>query len=168
MSVTRTNCVSGPYIGNGTQTSFQFGFKAWKKEDIIVYYRFNSGPHSGRQVIINQSDYEVVFNASGIGGTVNERTTLAPSIGDELQIEGNFARNQLSVFNNQEALYPKTIERALDRLTLIAQYLNRKVIKCIHLHTMTDDTINLQLPPPEAGKVIGWSADGKSLKNYDR
>ena len=67
---------------------------------------------------------------------------------------------------NQGALPNETLEKAYDRLTMIAQQLNEESSRSLKADVTVIGTPH-QLPAPVPGKAIGWNADGTGMFNYD-
>jgi hypothetical protein len=57
-------------------------------------------------------------------------------------------------------------EQALDRLTMICQRLKQRLDRAAVLDDGLTGVV-MELPAPEASKVIGWTADADGLQNYD-
>jgi hypothetical protein len=67
---------------------------------------------------------------------------------------------------NQGALPNETLEKAYDKLTMIAQQLNEESNRSLKADVTVIDT-PYQLPAPAPGKAVGWNADGTGMANYD-
>jgi hypothetical protein len=67
---------------------------------------------------------------------------------------------------NQGALPNETLEKAYDKLTMIAQQLNEESNRSLKAD-VTVIGAPYQLPAPAPGKAIGWNADGTGMANYD-
>ena len=60
MTISSTTRKAGPYRGNGVTTAFPFGFKVFKKEDVLVTFTDANGTD---YELVLDSDYSVTLNA---------------------------------------------------------------------------------------------------------
>lgn len=162
MTVSTTTTLAGPFIGDGIATVFPFNFLIESKRDITIYI---TDIDTWNTVKYGDASYSITGIGNPSGGTIVAVHAL--QVNQIAVIEGSRPLTQNSVFNNQGAFYPKEYEKALDRMTFIAQDMSSRLDRCVHLPNPIIDGYNLQLPKPVGGKAIGWSADGKSLVNLD-
>lgn len=110
MTVATESSKAGPYLCNGSQTMFPFGFKVPDASSIAVYLD---------EVKVPPSDYSVAL--SGTGGSVSMITP--PPSESVLAIVRDMEVVQETDLQQGAAFYPEVIENALDRLTMICQQL---------------------------------------------
>ena len=67
---------------------------------------------------------------------------------------------------NQGALPNETLERAYDKLTLIAQQHDEAIKRSLKVALTYPGTV-FDWPMPAPGKAVGWNEDGTRLVNYD-
>lgn len=125
MSISSTNRKAGPYSGNGSTTQFPFSFKVFNASDVLVVRTDPSGSESNLTL---GADYTVALNAdqdANPGGTVTALT--APAIGYLLTLTSALQNLQPVTLTNQGGFYPKIINDAFDRLTILVQQLAEQV-----------------------------------------
>lgn len=170
MTVNASDRRDGPYIGNGVTTGFAFFFKVFAETDIgVVRAVIATGVTTD---LVLDSDYSVALNPdqdANPGGTVTYMvagvTTPLPAI-NSLTIYGNLPYTQPVDITNQGGFYPQVIEDALDRTVMLVQQNNDAVERSLQLSIATDQDFDVEMPAPVASNLLGWSADGLSLENY--
>lgn len=116
---------AGPYLGTGVVTSFPFSFKVFNAADVVVILTDSSGAES---TLTPEDDYSVALNAdqdASPGGTIAKNSPLAS--GYLLTITSGVKNLQPLDLTNQGGFYPRVINAALDRLTILVQQLAEQV-----------------------------------------
>lgn len=147
------------YVGNGSTTAYSFEFRVIDSADLKVFK--DSVEQAG-------SAYTVKLNVSGVGGTVT--FSSAPANGVAVSIVRETDLLQEDHFQGNDALPPATIERMVDKLTIIAQQFSSQLAAAVRLAASIDpETVNTILPDWESGKLIGWNldSDDRALRNVD-
>lgn len=119
MTVLSTDRIAGPFIGDGVQQSFPFGIHCFDAEDLVVEV---TTPAGARSVLDLGADYTVTLNsdqALGPGGTVHATAPVAA--GSALRITTDTAVTQRTSITSAGGFFPRVIERALDKLTILVQ-----------------------------------------------
>jgi len=118
---------AGPFVGNGTASTFAFTFKVFQAADLEVV-RLNVATTIETILVIN-SNYTVSLNAdqnSNPGGSIT-LTAGALASGFNLVITSDIENLQPTDIVNQGGFYPDVIEDALDRATIQIQQLQEAV-----------------------------------------
>ena len=118
---------AGPFVGNGTASTFAFTFKVFQASDLEVV-ELNVATTIETILVIN-SDYTVSLNAdqnSNPGGSIT-LTAGALASGFNLVITSDIENLQPTDIVNQGGFYPDVIEDALDRATIQIQQLQEAV-----------------------------------------
>jgi len=118
---------AGPFVGNGTASTFAFSFKVFQASDLEVV-RLNVSTSVETILVIN-SNYTVSLNAdqnSNPGGSIT-LTAGALASGFNLVITSDIENLQPTDIVNQGGFYPDVIEDALDRATIQIQQLQEAV-----------------------------------------
>ena len=118
---------AGPFVGNGTASTFAFSFKVFQASDLEVV-RLNVSTSVETILVIN-SNYTVSLNAdqnSNPGGSIT-LTAGALAAGFNLVITSDIENLQPTDIVNQGGFYPDVIEDALDRATIQIQQLQEAV-----------------------------------------
>lgn len=147
----------------GTLTHFEFGFKVFKAEDLVVSL-MDPATQNLTALKLNE-DYTVNISRINDGGSIELTETHN---GYSL-----YAYREIEIIQPHEipteGYFPEsTIENALDRGIMIDQQLQEQIDRCIAIPGTSGFTgVNVQLPVPQAGNTLAWSEDGKSLENFD-
>lgn len=124
MTVASATSKSGPYLGDGARVSFPFGFAVLRAEDVRAVKTVVAGDTATDYDLIYGIDYAVAPNANQAtspGGNVV--LAAAPSVSERLTLLRHIAITQGLELANQGGFYPKVIESAFDKLTMICQQL---------------------------------------------
>ena len=147
----------------GTLTHFEFGFKVFKDEDLIVSLM---DPETQDLTPLKLNvDYTVSISRIGDGGSIELNETHN---GYSL-----YAYREIEIIQPHEVptegYFPEsTIENALDRGIMIDQQLQEQINRCIAIPgTSGFSGVNVQLPVPKAGNTLAWSEDETHLENFD-
>lgn len=163
MSFNSTTRIAGPFLGDGVNKVFGFGFKVFANGDVLVELKDALGDVS-EQVLT--TDYLVTLNDDqnvNPGGFIT--MTVAPaggSIPETVTLSSKVAETQPLVLRNQSAYYPRNIEDALDRNAILSQQLANKLGRAITIPLSDGEAVGLQLPTKEnrANKGMKFDADG--------
>lgn len=143
---------SGPYIGNGVTTSFDYGFRILNEAHI--------------RVIRTQAEVETVltlgddYSVSGVGGAGGGSitTTAAPTAGQAVTILRSVPFTQETDLENQGPYFAETIEAALDLSAMRDQELSERLVRAI-LVSPTDTPPMTTLPPASVRALKNLSFD---------
>lgn len=144
MTVASSTSKSGPYAGNGATTVFAFNFKVQQAADIKVVRTVTSNGTQLDTTLAAGADYTVAVNgdqSASPGGNVT--MTSAPAVGQQITILRNIAATQGASIQNQGAFYPKVLENAFDKLTMLVQQLSEESARALKL-SVADSITNLQ------------------------
>jgi hypothetical protein len=141
MSIASSTSKSGPYACNGVTVAFAVGFACSAATDLQVVRTDSNGLDTP---LVYVTDYSVVLNADQVaspGGTVT--LAVAPATGYKVTILRNMALTQGTQLPNQGGWYPKVVENAFDKLTMIVQQLSEKVARSVQVGVTETDTSTL-------------------------
>lgn len=117
MTVSVSDRLSPLYVGDNSQTRFDFTFKAFPQEDATgVEVRFRNGSEFES---LDTEAYAVTFNENNNGGYVS--FVDPPSASTFFYIAGGTTVDQLLDITNYDNFYPESIEHAFDKITAILQ-----------------------------------------------
>jgi len=144
------------YAGDGMSTSFAVPFPFFDASDLIVTERVAA---TGAETTKTPVSQYTVSGGNGAGGTITAGT--APDVGVTWSISRQVARTQLVDYVTNDPFPAETHERALDRLTCIAQDLAGVLDRSIR-ERRSEPTTGLELPSRllRAGKFIGFDGAG--------
>lgn len=147
----------------GTLTHFEFGFKVFKDEDLIVSL-MNPETQELTALTLNE-DYTVSISRINDGGAIELTETHE---GYSLYAYRNIEIIQPHDIPTEGYFPESTIENALDRGIMIDQQQQEHLDRCIAIPgTSSFLGVNVLLPVPKPGNTLAWSEDGKSLENFD-
>lgn len=159
MTISSTNRLAGPYIGDGTTAIFPFTFKAFATTDLLVMTLSASGAIA---ILALDADYSAVLNGNQDTNPGGSITLLAGNLATGLQLIISTNMDELQNVNltNGGGFYPDVFNSALDTLVILIQQLQLQVNRAIQ--AQLPDTASLTLPGPalRAGKVIMFDASG--------
>lgn len=144
------------YNGDGTTTVFSFPYKFLATSDLQVYV------DDVLQVIT--TDYSV--GAPGDGGA-NVTLLSAPAAGiSNIVILRNPDLLQQSALPSNGPFPAPTIEKMVDKATLVIQRLNELFTRSFRLADSDTSGADTTLPTPASNNVIGWNEGADALQNY--
>lgn len=119
MSISSSTRKAGPFACNGSTVAFPFTFKVFTTADVRVVLTDSNSVESDLALGTN---YTVALNAdqdANPGGTVT--TTATYATGYLVTLTSRVQNLQPVTLTNQGGFYPKVINTALDRLTILIQ-----------------------------------------------
>jgi len=152
---------AGPYFGNDATTVFPFAFKVFAAGDLLVVFTNQLGVES--DLVLN-TDYTVTLNSNqdvDPGGSVTLTAPLA--VGRRLTITSGLEALQPLVLTNNGGFYPRVINDAFDRITMIAQQLVEQLGRSLKLPISS--TASATLPDPVPNSLIAWDSLGAGFTN---
>ena len=167
MTITATARLAGPYTGNGVSTAFAFSFKVFAQADVDVVFANAAGVET---TLVLDSDYSVTLNGdqdTSPGGTVTYPISGSPMAApNKIAIIGGTDYTQTAALPTGGAYNAVVVERALDRLAVMAQQLLLTVTKTVRLPFTSDVSVSATLPSPTALGLLGWNAAANAIINY--
>jgi hypothetical protein len=135
------------YNGNGSTTTFPFGFKVQQAADLVVVYT----DATGTDFTLSPAQYGATGFGVDAGGTVTYPLSGSP-----------IASGTTPSISNQGAMWPQVIEAALDRLTYIAQSVSDTISRALVI-SPTDGGSLSPLPNRtlRANAVLGFDGTGQ-------
>ena len=119
MTVASQTRTAGPYVGTGLVSAYPFAFKVFADTDLRVTITTSAGVVT---TAVLGPDFSVTLNSdqnAAPGGTITLTTAL--QTGSTLMATSSLTVTQGVSIQNGGAFYPKVIEDALDRLTILMQ-----------------------------------------------
>ncbi|API59643.1 hypothetical protein BSL82_10195 [Tardibacter chloracetimidivorans] len=160
MTITTTSRQAGPFAGTGNAAALPFAFKVFAASDIDARRTID-----GVEVELVQGvDYTVTLNAdqdATPGGIVNIVASAYP-VGADVYITSTVAATQGTSITSQSAFYPKVVENAFDRLTILIQQLKGGVSRALLL-PIGENNLVLPTITKRAGKYLGFGTNGELL-----
>ena len=148
------------YNGDGTTKDFQFSFKIFKEENIVVSIVNADGTETTKTL---GSDYSVSSDDFNLGGTVTMK--VAPLATEKLFIIRSIPLVQDANFRPVSGFPEEVITDGFDAGIMIDQDLQEQIDRCLRAPSFMDT--DYSLPGAEAGKALIWDKDGKRIVNSD-
>lgn len=145
-------------MADGAKSVFSFPFPIFTADDLEV--RANA--------TLVTAGYSVVGEGSSTGGAVIFAD--APANGVRITLRRRQAYARTDDFLNERAPTPHELNDAVDQNVAALQELAEEVSRAVKRPLSADlaQQVDLSLPVPEAGKVIGWNETAGGLVNIDQ
>lgn len=169
MTISSSTRKAGPFTGNGVTTVFPFEFKVFAAADLLVVQANTTTGVESTKVLT--TDYTVTLNGNqntSPGGTIT--MLVAPAVGFTLTATSQVASQQPVDLTNAGGFYPRVINDALDRVTILAQQIMGLVGRSIKI-PLSDTALSTTLPTAakRANKALVFDANGNvgvGVDNY--
>lgn len=158
LSSTETKTIYG---GNGSTGSFAIPFMFMRDEDIEVRLTDTEGLET---ILTVSTDYQLSGAGEQTGGVCS--LNIPPEAGQILVVRRSPAIVQEVDYVENDAFPAETHEAALDKLTMICQALAERLDRTITFR-VSSAVSGVELPEPDAGRVLAWNDDGNNLSNRD-
>lgn len=138
MSISSETRKAGPYVGNGVTTDLPFSFKVFSTSDVRVV---QTDPVGVETDLTLTTHYTVSLNAdqdANPGGTVAMVT--APATGYYTTLTSKVQNLQAVTITNLGGFYPKILNDALDRLTIMVQQVAEQVSRAVKVGISSSST----------------------------
>ena len=150
---------SGPYTGDGSTVAFSYTFLIDDEDELVVVVADASGNETVKTIT---TDYTVSGVGNNAGGTVT--FVSAPASTETVSIRRATVLDQGTDLQNRGSVVPQTLEDTYDEVVKMVQDLQEQVDRAI-LIRVTANTTGIDVPAPEADKVLGWNSAGTNLEN---
>jgi len=155
MTISTPDRRAGPFDGTDLATLYPFTFKIFATSDLVVVHRDADGVET--TLTMNAPDgYSVSMNPdqdAAPGGSITYPVSGSPlPAGETLTIVSDVPETQGTVLPNAGGWFPKTVERALDRVTVLVQ----------QLREVQNRSISFPISDPETGSSLPGVADRRS------
>lgn len=146
---------AGPYEGNDVTTSFPFSFKVFATSDMVVVRTDANGLET---TLTAGADFSVTLNAdqdTAPGGSIALPAALASDY--LLTITSSVPNLQTLDLTNQGGFYPRVINAAFDRITIMVQQVVEVVGRTLKF-PISDGSVNPTLPGRDnrKGRVLAF------------
>lgn len=151
LATVTTTTARNQYTGNGATTVFPYTFRVLASTDIVVYLND----------VIQASGYTV----SGVGATTggNVTFTAAPANGVSIVFLRNVPLTQQTDYVQNAPLPAETLEKDLDKGTMIDQRLQEQINRSVLLPP-SSTLSGIQICNPGAGFYLRWNLAGTQLE----
>jgi hypothetical protein len=153
MTINSETRVAGPFEGNDSTTVFPFAFKVFDSDELYVV-RATDGAET---LLALGSDYMVALNPdqnAAPGGAVTLTAPLAT--GSILTLTSDLEALQPLDLTNQGGFYPRVINNAFDRVTILIQQLKAVVSRTLKFPLSDGPVGDLPGRADRAGRVLAF------------
>jgi hypothetical protein len=160
MTISTTNRVAGPYIGDGSTAIFPFTFKAYQTSDLLVATLNTASGEVEELTLV--TDYSVALNAdqdSNPGGSIT-LTAGGLAVGLTLSITTDIAEEQSLNLISGGGFFPEVITDALDKLTILVQQLAATLGRTVQVSFGDSSDMGLPAPALRANKLLMFDGSG--------
>lgn len=154
MSVTNTTTLVAT-AGDGAETEFDFAFKIFAETDLVVYKKSAAGVYTLQTLTTN---YTVEFDTEAETGTVTFLVAPVGSGGGALILRAT-SETQDTSFPREGLTPSKTIENAIDKLTLLVQEMQERLDRAPLQPAYPPNPAAIIVEAPEDGAVLRWRID---------
>lgn len=140
------------YVGDGVSVAFGFGSKFLNNADILV----------GLNGVLQVGGYAVTNAGNEAGGTVT--FGVAPAVGVAVALVRKPPFSQLLTLTDNATVLQSALQPALDKLTMLTQYLLRTLNKAIRTGDLDGSTLAvLPVAAARAGLFLSFDNTGAPL-----
>lgn len=150
------------YDGNGVAKEFSFSFDITSESDIVLLKVAPDGTETAitADYVVRKNEKIVIYPGWESGMEKDEPKPLP--VGYKLIIYRNVPVTQETSLAD---IYPfKTIEKMIDKLTILMQQLKDSAKRALTLSVSTPSDVDTTIPAPMPLHSFRWSADGKKLE----
>lgn len=150
------------YDGNGVAKEFSFSFDITSESDIVLLKVAPDGAETAitADYVVRKNEKIVIYPGWESGMEKDEPKPLP--VGYKLIIYRNVPVTQETSLAD---IYPfKTIEKMIDKLTILMQQLKDSAKRALTLSVSTPSDVDTTIPAPIPLHSFRWSADGKKLE----
>ena len=161
MTISSTNRKAGPFAGNDVTVAFPFAFKVFAAADVLVVLAEDGSENT----LTLDVDYSIALNVdqnANPGGSVTTNTAYSSDY--TITLTSALENLQPVVLTNAGGFYPRVINDALDRVTILLQQVAERASRALTLPISSSGSGSLPAPSPSA--FIGWDSLGQNLVNY--
>jgi len=149
------------YSGNGSTTTFAYGFYIPASTDIQVIVRSATGTETVKAEGTGSTNYAITNVGNASGGNIVFVT--APISGETVVLRRNTSKTQATDYVANDPFPAETHEDALDKLTIIGQDLQEQVDRSLKLsrtNTMTSTEFTVG-SSDRASKILACDSSGE-------
>ena len=167
MSISSEVRKAGPFTGNDVTDTFPFSFKVFQASDALVVKQLISS--GAETTLVLNTDYTVTLNSdqnTSPGGDVVLSAPLPSTY--TLTVTSAVQNLQPTNITNQGGFYPKVINDALDRLTILIQQVKLLASRSLVYPISDDSSVSTELAAVDqrADKILAFDSNGEPYFPY--
>lgn len=146
--------------GNGVTTIFNYDFLIDEADHVVITYTDTAGV----ETVVGAGDYNLTGLGNPLGGTVEYPLVGSPiASGTTLTIQRVLPATQNTVFDNQGAFYPTTVEDALDYVTMLIQQYIGDYDRALRIPVSEESIDDLPAVAARRLQLLGFDTNGDPI-----
>ncbi len=150
------------YAGNGTTTVFPVNYYFLENSHLQVILINSAGVETIQTLTTN---YTVTGAGNEAGGSVT--MLVAPPVNITIVIQRDVPATQETDYLANDPFPAESHERALDKLTMLAQQNEREIGRALKIPLASVSTTSTELPIPVGNKLLAWNSNASAVTNFD-
>jgi hypothetical protein len=150
------------YAGNGSTTVFPVNYYFLENSHLQVILITSAGVETIQTLTTN---YTVTGAGNEAGGSVT--MLVAPPVNVTIVIQRSVPATQETDYLANDPFPAESHERALDKLTMLAQQNEREIDRALKIPLASVATTSTELPIPVANKLLAWNSNATAITNFD-
>lgn len=160
MTISTSTRTAGPFVGTGSLVGYPFAFKVFTTADLLIQQTDTGGVVTTWALGAN---YTVVLNADqsvSPGGVITPLAALPA--GFVLNVTSAITLTQSASLTNAGGFFPKVIEDALDRLTILIQQALGSITGALRVPEITGTAV-LPAAASRANQLLSFDSVGNPI-----
>ena len=162
MTISSTTRKAGPFLGNGSATTFDFAYKVFDREDVVATLAVVAT--GAETALVLDTHYSVALNSdqnNDPGGTVTYPISgSAMASTHRLTLTSDIDELQSTDIQNAGGFYPEVIEDAIDRVTALVQQHREKLDRTLKAPVSETTLGDLPTAVDRAGLFLAFDGTG--------
>jgi hypothetical protein len=150
------------YSGNGSTTVFPVNYYFLENSHLQVILITSAGVETIQTLTTN---YTVTGAGNEAGGSVT--MLVAPPVNVTIVIQRSVPATQETDYLANDPFPAESHERALDKLTMLAQQNEREIDRALKIPLASVATTSTELPIPVGNKLLAWNSNASAITNFD-
>jgi len=150
------------YAGNGSTTVFPVNYYFLENSHLQVILITSAGVETIQTLTTN---YTVTGAGNEAGGSVT--MLVAPPVNVTIVIQRSVPATQETDYLANDPFPAESHERALDKLTMLAQQNEREIDRALKIPLASVATTSTELPIPVGNKLLAWNSNASAITNFD-
>lgn len=151
------------YEGNGVTNTFAYNARVTSASDLVVQILTRATDAVVETLALN-TDYSVTISTAGTASITVTNALKIPSGTQDIFIYRVVPQTQPETLPSGTTFPSQTVERALDRLTVLLQDTEEKIGRSLRL-PITSSITEAEIPLPLSGALLGWNSDATEIEN---
>jgi hypothetical protein len=152
--------VTVTYVANGVTDTFSIPFTFYNNSEVVVLLRDKTTPNVIIDTELNEGGEYTIVGSNVVFGDAPDADTF-------VVVKRRTAQTQGLVLTNSGAVDLPSLERALDKLTMLAQEAHEKADRAVKLKNFNKTGVNPEIVEPKANGLIKFNASANAIELVD-